>query len=61
MIYTGPISVPVNKGDKIADLEVYSGNRLVVTAPLFATESVATAGVLKRAMGGVGEFLFGWL
>ncbi len=61
VIYTGPISVPVTKGDKIADLEVYSGNRLIVIAPLFASESVATAGVLKRAVGGVGEFLFGWL
>lgn len=61
IVYTGPISVPITQGDKIADLHVYSGNRLVVVSPLFASETMETAGVLGRAIGGVGEFLFGWL
>ncbi|MEH6728507.1 MAG: D-alanyl-D-alanine carboxypeptidase, partial [Hyphomicrobiales bacterium] len=61
IVYTGPISVPIQKGEKIADLHVYSGNRLVVVSPLFATETMEAAGVTMRAIGGVGEFLFGWL
>lgn len=61
IVYTGPISVPIQKGDKIADLHVFSGNRLVVVSPLFATETMEAAGVARRAFGGVGEFLFGWL
>lgn len=61
IVYTGPISVPIQEGDEIAELQVYSGNRLVVVSPLYATETMETAGVLRRAIGGVGEFLFGWL
>jgi hypothetical protein len=61
IVYTGPIPVPVKQGEKIAELHDFSGNRLVVVAPLFATETMETAGVVRRALGGVGEFLFGWL
>lgn len=61
IVYTGPIPVPVKQGEKVAELHVFSGNRLVVVAPLFATETMETAGVVRRAIGGVGEFLFGWL
>lgn len=61
IVYEGPITLPIGQGDKIAELHIFSGNRLVVTAPLFAVNDVAVGGVLNRAIGGVGEFLFGWL
>lgn len=61
IIYNGPIALPIREGDQLAELHIFSGNRLVVTAPLFAIESVEPGGVLTRAFDGVGEFLFGWL
>ncbi|MEP0520540.1 MAG: D-alanyl-D-alanine carboxypeptidase family protein [Hyphomicrobiales bacterium] len=61
IVYRGPISLPVKEGDELAELHIFSGNRLVVTAPLYAVESVEPGGVLSRAIDGVGEFLFGWL
>lgn len=61
IVYTGPIMLPISEGDQLAELHIYSGNRLVVTAPLFATQTVKLGGVFSRALDGVGEFLFGWL
>lgn len=61
IIYTGPLVLPINEGDKLAELHIFSGNRLVVTAPLFAMADIEPGGVLSRAVDGVGEFLFGWL
>lgn len=61
IVYTGPLVLPISEGDRLAELHIFSGNRLVVTAPLFAMETMAPGGVLSRAVDGVGEFLFGWL
>lgn len=61
IVYEGPIVLPIKKGQQLAELHIFSGNRLVVTAPLFAIEDIESGGVLSRAVDGVGEFLFGWL
>lgn len=61
IVYTGPIMLPISEGEQLAELHIFSGNRLVVTAPLFATQAVELGGVFSRALDGVGEFLFGWL
>ncbi|PCJ91206.1 MAG: D-alanyl-D-alanine carboxypeptidase [Hyphomicrobiales bacterium] len=61
IVYKGPIPAPIKEGEIVAELHVYSGIRLVVTAPLYAEESIAVGSAASRAISGLGEFFFGWL
>ncbi|MCG6859058.1 MAG: D-alanyl-D-alanine carboxypeptidase [Salaquimonas sp.] len=59
--YTGPLLPPVEKGDKVATLKVWIGDKLSQETPLFAAESVKQGGITRRAIDGAKELLIGWI
>lgn len=58
--YEGPVKAPVAKGQRIARLEVRSGDRLYQSIPLVAAAAVPVGGLTDRARDGLAELLLGW-
>ena len=59
--YQGPIQAPIEEGDEIATLKIWSDGRLVMEAPLVAGHPVNEGSMTQRAMDGLQELLLGWL
>ena len=59
--YQSPIRPPVERGDKLADLEILCDGRLIQTAPLFAVDSVEEGDLTRKAVDALKELAFGWL
>lgn len=55
--YTGPVPAPVTAGQPIGNLKVWRNDKLVLTQPLKATESVAKGSLPQRAMDAVTELV----
>jgi D-alanyl-D-alanine carboxypeptidase (penicillin-binding protein 5/6) len=59
--YHSPILPPVEKGQKIAELEVRCDKQLIQVAPLYAAESIAEGSVVRKAVDALKELAIGWL
>ena len=59
IVYTGPIMAPVERGQRIAKLRVFRGERVALEVPLLAAESVGRGGMARRAFDAVGELVVG--
>jgi len=55
--YTGPVPAPVVAGQQIGNLKVWRNDKLILTQPLKATESVPKGSLPQRAMDAVTELV----
>ncbi len=60
IVYQGPISAPVTKGQRIGELEISVGTQVLRRAPVYAAEDVAAGSLSQRASDGLRELVFGW-
>jgi D-alanyl-D-alanine carboxypeptidase (penicillin-binding protein 5/6) len=58
-VYTGPVRVPVEKGQRIGTLKVWRGNSVVLEVPLQAAEDVGTGTLHRRAWDAMTELFIG--
>lgn len=61
IVYQGPISAPVEKGQPVGALRVWIGDTLSQETPLFAAESVGVGTLPQRALDAARELAVGWL
>jgi D-alanyl-D-alanine carboxypeptidase (penicillin-binding protein 5/6) len=61
VVYDGPISAPIVKGQPVATLKVWRGDNLALEAPLQAAEDVGNGSMTQRAMDGATELIIGLL
>ena len=61
IVYNGPLKAPVQKGDQVAMLKVTSSNDATADVPLFAAESVATAGTMRRGLDTIYHYATRWI
>jgi D-alanyl-D-alanine carboxypeptidase (penicillin-binding protein 5/6) len=59
IVYSGPVPAPVKRGQQIASLNVYRGDRIVAEAPLFAAEDVGRGNLPRRAFDAATELVIG--
>ncbi|MDQ0509183.1 D-alanyl-D-alanine carboxypeptidase (penicillin-binding protein 5/6) [Angulomicrobium amanitiforme] len=59
--YEGPVHAPVEKGAKLARLEITRGEQLVLEIPLIAAQSVPEGPLWRRAVDGAYELVVGLL
>jgi len=55
--YTGPVAAPIAAGQPIGNLKVWRNDKLVLTQPLKATESVPKGSLPQRALDAVTELV----
>lgn len=55
--YTGPVPAPVTAGQPIGNLKVWRNDKLILTQPLKATESVPKGSLSQRALDAVTELV----
>jgi D-alanyl-D-alanine carboxypeptidase (penicillin-binding protein 5/6) len=60
VVYEGPISAPVEKGQQIGVLRVQLGDDLTKETPLYAANYVGIGTIRQRAVDGIEELLIGW-
>ncbi|KAA0971217.1 D-alanyl-D-alanine carboxypeptidase [Aureimonas fodinaquatilis] len=61
VIYDGPLRAPLQKGQKIGQLEMRIQNQASITRDLFAGENIPQGSFSSRALGAVQELAFGWI
>lgn len=59
--YQSPILPPVDRGMKLAELEVLCDGQLIQSAPLYAAESVEDGNLVRKATDALKELTLGWL
>jgi len=59
--YKGPIMPPIEKGAKLAELNVLCDGQIIQSAPLYAAESVEQGDLVRRATDALKELALGWL
>ena len=59
--YIGPLIPPVQQGDQVATLKIFTGEKLTQETPLFATETVQQGGLRRRSADALKELLLGWI
>jgi serine-type D-Ala-D-Ala carboxypeptidase (penicillin-binding protein 5/6) len=59
IVYSGPVPAPVARGQQLASLNVYRGERLVAEVPLFAAEDVGRGNLPRRAFDAATELVIG--
>ncbi len=59
--YKSPIRPPVEKGDKLADLQIMCDGQLIQSAPLFAADSVGDGDLVRKATDALKELAIGWI
>jgi D-alanyl-D-alanine carboxypeptidase (penicillin-binding protein 5/6) len=57
VVYTGPVTAPVQHGQPIGTLKVWRGDNVALEVPLKAAESVAQGNVSQRAFDAAGELV----
>ncbi|MFD1332388.1 D-alanyl-D-alanine carboxypeptidase family protein [Methylopila musalis] len=60
VVYDGPLTAPVRKGDRVGVLRVWRGEMLSVETPLRAAETVDEGGLGRRAVDGALELVGDW-
>jgi D-alanyl-D-alanine carboxypeptidase (penicillin-binding protein 5/6) len=61
IVYTGPLTPPVEQGQQVASLQVWCDDNLIQSSPLFAAETIEQGGIVRRATDAFKELAFGWL
>jgi D-alanyl-D-alanine carboxypeptidase (penicillin-binding protein 5/6) len=61
IVYRGPLRPPVDQGVQVAELQVFCGDQLIQTTPLFAAETVEAGDLTRRATDALKQLAFGWL
>jgi D-alanyl-D-alanine carboxypeptidase (penicillin-binding protein 5/6) len=59
--YKGPVIAPVQKGQEIGQLNVYSGETLIQVTPVVALGDVTVGTLTDRALSAVKELATGWI
>lgn len=59
--YKSPVRPPVEKGDKLADLQIMCDGQLIQSAPLFAADSVGEGDLVRKATDALKELALGWI
>ena len=59
--YTGPVPVPISKGQKIGTLKVWRGDNLALDVPVVAAQDVGAGSMPQRAIDGATELVIGLL
>jgi D-alanyl-D-alanine carboxypeptidase (penicillin-binding protein 5/6) len=57
--YSGPISAPINKGEKIADLIVSKKDEIIKTLPLYSAENLNKVNFFKSLMTSINYLIWG--
>jgi D-alanyl-D-alanine carboxypeptidase (penicillin-binding protein 5/6) len=60
VVYEGPVSAPVEEGQRIGVLRVTIGDDLTKETPLYAANFVGIGTISQRAVDGLEELLLGW-
>jgi D-alanyl-D-alanine carboxypeptidase (penicillin-binding protein 5/6) len=61
IVYTGPLRAPVEKGARVARLQITRGELDALDVPLYAGEDVPVGTMTQRAWDGLLEFGTGWV
>lgn len=61
IVYDGPLSAPVEKGQPVGTLRVWIGDTLSQETPLFAAQTVEVGSLPHRAADAVKELAIGWI
>jgi D-alanyl-D-alanine carboxypeptidase (penicillin-binding protein 5/6) len=61
IVYKGPLTAPVEKGQPVGSLRVWIGDTLSQETPLFAGETVNVGSLPSRALDAAKELAIGWL
>ena len=59
--YNSPIRPPVEKGAKLADLQIMCDGQLIQSAPLYAADSVGEGDLVRKATDALRELALGWM
>ena len=57
--YSGPISAPINKGEKIADLIISKKDEIIKTLPLYSSENLNKVNFFKSLMTSINYLIWG--
>jgi serine-type D-Ala-D-Ala carboxypeptidase (penicillin-binding protein 5/6) len=61
VVYKGPLVAPVQIGQEVGELRVYSGETLIQVTPVTALADVAVGSLTERALSGIKELATGWV
>jgi D-alanyl-D-alanine carboxypeptidase (penicillin-binding protein 5/6) len=61
VVYSGPVVAPIEKGQEIGVLRVYTGDAVTQETPVFALEDVPVGTLWDRATGALTELATGWI
>lgn len=59
--YQAPIMPPVQKGARIAELQIKCDKQLIQTAPLYAADDVEEGSIVRKAIDALKELAIGWI
>ncbi len=59
--YTGPVRAPVDSGQLVGTVRVWRGPNVAVEMPVYASESIGTGSMTRRAFDTASELVIGWL
>jgi len=59
--YTGPVRAPVDSGQLVGTVRVWRGSNVAVEVPVYASESIGTGSMTRRAFDTASELVIGWL
>ena len=61
VVYKGPLIAPVQTGQEIGELRVFSGETLIQVSPVTALDDVGVGSLTQRALSGMKELATGWV
>ncbi len=61
IVYRWPLRAPVQAGQDVGTLKIYSGERLLRDVPLYAASAVGTGSLASQATDALMEMMFFWL
>jgi serine-type D-Ala-D-Ala carboxypeptidase (penicillin-binding protein 5/6) len=61
IIYTGPVRAPVDSGQPVGIVRVWRGQNVAVEVPVYASQSIGTGSMTRRAFDTASETVIGWL
>jgi serine-type D-Ala-D-Ala carboxypeptidase (penicillin-binding protein 5/6) len=61
IIYTGPVRAPVDSGQSVGIVRVWRGQNIAVEIPVYASVSIGTGSMTRRAFDTASEMVIGWL
>jgi serine-type D-Ala-D-Ala carboxypeptidase (penicillin-binding protein 5/6) len=61
VVYKGPLIAPVQTGQEVGELRVYSGETLIQVSPVTALADIQVGSLSERAISGIKELATGWV